>query len=239
MNCRSAGMNDSNMGMTNVHVSDIDVSDIGVSNTWTKGQVTGSRAVSVAFDQVSAAGWKLIRVGPEVGDLGNPALVPEFEEAQTGLRTLLPGELDPARGVLALADDPLYRDVPVIGEALHVEPDVGFPAADLLPGLGAAVEHIVGEQCAERIPVPGLRRGPVGRDHLVRAVHMGHATRGGVGGDPGLVAGNRGRERPAATWSMGHRLSSFAVNGPSTTFTWQRAPRSKAHSDALETGTTT
>src|SRR5215468_133880 len=129
----------------------------------------------VTFDQVSTAGWKLIRVGPEVGDLGNPAIVAEFKEAQTGLSALWPGELDPAGGVLAFADDPLYRDVPVIGEALHVEPDVGFPAADLLPGLRAAVEHIVGEQCAERIPVPGLRRGPVARDHLMRAGHAEQA----------------------------------------------------------------
>src|SRR5262249_47234722 len=49
----------------------------------------------------------------------------------------------------------------------------------------------------------------------------------------------RGRERPAATWSMGHRLPSSEVNGPSTTFARQRAPRGEAHSGALETGTTT
>src|SRR5215475_4892007 len=71
----------------------------------------------VTFDQVSAAGWKLIRVGPEVGDLGNQAIVAEFKEAQTGLRALLPGELDPTGGVQALPDDPVHRDVPVIGEA--------------------------------------------------------------------------------------------------------------------------
>ncbi len=124
-----------------------------------------------------------VRPWPEIGDLGYPAIVVKIEEAQAGLRALWPGELDPAGGLQALADDPLHRDVPVIAESLHVEPDVGFPAADLLLGLGAAVDHIVGEQCAERIPVPSLRRGPVGRDHLMRAGHAGQSTR---------AAGHRG-----------------------------------------------
>jgi hypothetical protein len=71
---------------------------------------------------------------------------------------------------------PLERDVPVIGEALHVEPDVGFPAADLLPGLGPAVDHVVGQQGAERVPISGFRHVPVGRDHLMRAGPAGHST---------------------------------------------------------------
>ena len=85
---------------------------------------------------MGAACWKLVGVGPEVGDPGDLAVVCELEEAQAGLRALLPGELDPAGRVLALGDDLLHCDVPVIGEALHVEPDVGVPAADLFPGLG-------------------------------------------------------------------------------------------------------
>ena len=125
---------------------------------------------------MSAAGRKLVRVGPEVRDQGDPAVVGEIEEAQAGLRAFWPGELDPAGGVPAFADDPLHGDVPVVGEAFHVEPDVGFPAADPLPGLGAAVDHVVGEQRAERIPVPGLGRGPVGRDHLMRVGHGRQAT---------------------------------------------------------------
>ena len=40
--------------------------------------------------------------------------------------------------MLTAAGDPLHRDVPVMGEVLCVEPDVAFPAADLLPGLGAS-----------------------------------------------------------------------------------------------------
>jgi hypothetical protein len=66
---------------------------------------------------MSAAGWKLVWVGPEVGNPGDPAIVSEFEKAQAGLCALVAGELDPAGGVLTLADDPLHRDVPVIGEA--------------------------------------------------------------------------------------------------------------------------
>ena len=128
---------------------------------------------SVAFDQMGAAGWEFVWLGPEVGDPGDLAVVGEIEEAQAGLGAFWPGELGPARCVLAFADDPLHGEVPVVGEAFDVEPDVGVPAADLLPGLGAAVEHVVGEQRAERIPVPGLGRGPVGRDHVMRTGHGG------------------------------------------------------------------
>src|SRR5207248_6587534 len=69
------------------------------------------------------------------------------------------------------------RDMPVIAEALDVEPEVGLTAAYLLPGLRAAVDHVGGDQGTERLPVPGLRRGPVGRDHLMRLGHNRHATR--------------------------------------------------------------
>src|SRR5260370_5550491 len=126
---------------------------------------------------MGAAIWQLVRIGPEVGDQGDLAVVSEIKEAQAGLRALRPGELDPAGGVPALTDDPLYGDVPVVREALHVEPEVGFPAAYLLPGLRAAVEHVVGQQCAERVPVPGLGRGPVGRDHVMRVGQTRHTTR--------------------------------------------------------------
>lgn len=78
----------------------------------------------VAFNQMSAAGWKLVWIAPEVGDPGDPAIVSKIKEAQAGLRALSPGELDPAGGVEVLADNLPHRDVPVIGEALHVEPDV-------------------------------------------------------------------------------------------------------------------
>ncbi len=132
---------------------------------------------SVALHQMSAAGRQLIRIGPEIGDPGDQAVVAEFEEAQAGLGAFRAGEIHPAGGVLVLAHDPLHREVPVVGEALHVEPQVGLPATDLLPGLRAAVDHVVGEQGAERVPVPGLCRGPVGRDHLMRLGHTGHATR--------------------------------------------------------------
>ena len=153
---------------------------------------------SVAFDQMSAAGWKLVWLGPEVGDQGDLAVFVELEEAQAGLRALLPGELDPAGRVLALGDDLLHRDVPVIGEALHVEPDVGVPAADLLPGLGAAVDHVAGKQCAERLPVPGLCRGPVRCHYFMRVGHARQATRQSVPCRPcGSTNAGTGRERRA------------------------------------------
>jgi hypothetical protein len=66
---------------------------------------------SVAFDQMSTASWKLVCLGPEVGDLGDLVIVAEIKEAQAGLRAFLPGDLDPAGGVLTLADDPVHRDV--------------------------------------------------------------------------------------------------------------------------------
>src|SRR3984885_11547807 len=108
---------------------------------------------------MSAAGWKFIWIGPEVGDQSDLAVVGEIEEAQAGLGAFWPGELGPAGCVLAFADDPLHGEVP----------DVGVPAADLLPGLRAAVNHVIGKQRAERLPVPGLGRSPVGCDHLMRA----------------------------------------------------------------------
>src|SRR6476660_9560859 len=131
---------------------------------------------SVAFDQMSAAGRKCVWLGPEVGDQGDLAVVGEIEEAQAGLAASWPGDLDPAGCALAFADDSLHGEVPVVREAVHVEPDIGISAADLLPGLGAAVSHVVGEQRAERIPVPGLRRGPVGRDYRMRAGDGGKAA---------------------------------------------------------------
>ena len=72
----------------------------------------------VAFDQVSTAGRKLVRIGPEVGDPGDLAIVSKLEKAQPGLGALRPVELDPAGRVLTLADDPLHRDVPVVAETL-------------------------------------------------------------------------------------------------------------------------
>src|ERR1700750_1466282 len=117
---------------------------------------------------MSAASWKFVVIGPEVGDQGDLAVVGEVEDARAGLGAFWPGELDPAGCVLASADDPLHGEVPVVAEALHVEPDVGVPAADLLPGLGAVVDHVVGEQRAERLPVPGLWPRPGGGGHLLR-----------------------------------------------------------------------
>ena len=39
---------------------------------------------------MSTAVWQLVRVGPEVGDPGDLAVVSEIEEAQAGLRALPP-----------------------------------------------------------------------------------------------------------------------------------------------------
>src|SRR5580704_5920784 len=105
---------------------------------------------------MSTTSWKFVCLGKEVGDQGDLAVVCEIKEAQAGIGALRYGDFDPAGCMLPLANDPLHRDVPLIGEALCVEPDVGFPAPDLFPGLGATVDHISGEQRAERIPVPGL-----------------------------------------------------------------------------------
>ena len=74
---------------------------------------------------MSAAGRKFVWLGPEVGDQGDLAVVGEIEEAQAGLGAFWPGELDPAGCALAFADDSLHGEVPVVGEAFHVEPDIG------------------------------------------------------------------------------------------------------------------
>ena len=66
---------------------------------------------------MSAAGWKLAWLGPEVGDQGDLAVVGEMEEAQAGLGAFWPGELDPAGRAPAFADYPLHGEVPVAGEA--------------------------------------------------------------------------------------------------------------------------
>jgi hypothetical protein len=63
---------------------------------------------------MGTAGWKLVRLGPEVGDPGGLACVAEVEKAQAGLAALWPGGLDPAGCALTLADDLLHRDVPVV-----------------------------------------------------------------------------------------------------------------------------
>jgi hypothetical protein len=86
---------------------------------------------------MSAAGWKIIRLRPEIGDPGNPAIVLQIKEAQARQGSIRHCGVDPAGGVLALADDLLQRNVPVIAEAVHVEPDLGVPAADLLRARGA------------------------------------------------------------------------------------------------------
>jgi hypothetical protein len=82
---------------------------------------------------MSAAGWTFIWLGPEASDHGDLAVVGEIKEAQAGLGASWPGELGPAGCALAFAGDPLHDEVPVVGEAFHVEPDAGVPAADLLP----------------------------------------------------------------------------------------------------------
>src|SRR5512135_1545578 len=145
---------------------------------------------------MGTACWELVWLGPEVGDQGDLAVVFELKEAQAGLRALLPGELDPAGRVLTLGDDPLHGEVPVTGEALHVEPDAGALAADLLPGLRAAVDHIAGQQRAERIPVPGLGRGPVRCHYFMRIGYARQAARQAGHCRPrGSTTARPGRER--------------------------------------------
>ena len=71
---------------------------------------------------MSAAGWKFIILGPEVGDHGDLAVVGEIEEAEAGLGTVGPGGLDPASCALAFTHDSLHSEVPVVRKALYVEP---------------------------------------------------------------------------------------------------------------------
>src|SRR5215831_9627808 len=129
-------------------------------------------AGSVALYQVRPVGGRLIRLGPEVGYPGDPAIVAEVEEAQPGLGAV-PGREppDPARRVLALTDGPLHGDMPVAGEALGAETHERFPALDPLTCLRNLVEHVPGDQAGERSPVPGPDRLPVGNHCLMRARH--------------------------------------------------------------------
>ena len=76
---------------------------------------------SVPLDQVGTACRQLVRIGPEVGNAGDQTSVVELEEAETGLRALRAGELDPAHRARAFDEDPLDGDVPFAWKALHVE----------------------------------------------------------------------------------------------------------------------
>ena len=62
--------------------------------------------------------------------------------------------------------------------AVHVAPDIPVPARETAAhrGLGAVVDHVVGKQPPNACPVPGLGRGPVGCDHLMRVGHGGQAA---------------------------------------------------------------
>src|SRR5215831_20164679 len=136
-------------------------------------------AGSVALNQMRPVGGGLIRLGPEVGYPGDPAVVAEVEEAQPGLGAVPGGEPpDPARRVLALTDGPLHGDMPVAGEALGAETHERFPALDPLTCLRNLVEHVPGDQACERSPVPGPDRLPVGHYCLLRAGHVRNLSPG-------------------------------------------------------------
>ncbi len=83
-----------------------------------------------------AAGRKLTRLGPEVGYPGNPAVLIEIEEAQPGVVVTGIGELNPARRVAALSDDPLHLEMPVAGEPFDVEAQVCGPPPNQVVGAG-------------------------------------------------------------------------------------------------------
>ena len=86
------------------------------------------------------AGWKFVPDGPEVGDQGD--LAPSARSKKRIPGCLL-ARLNGTSWLRAgLGHDSLHAKVPVVGETFDVEPDVGIPAADLLPGLGAAVDHV-------------------------------------------------------------------------------------------------
>ena len=110
---------------------------------------------------MGASGRQFVRVGPEIVDPGDPSCFVQLEEAQPGLPALGTGELDPADGLRAIAEDPFDLEMPGAGEALDVEPDVGRAPAHPLPGLRGLVDDIVGEQRTESAPIARFRRSPV------------------------------------------------------------------------------
>ena len=112
---------------------------------------------------MGASGRQVVRVWPEVVNPLDQAGLVELEEAQPRLRSLRASELDPARGAVGLANDPLDLEMPWTRKAFDVEPNVGVPAADAFSGLRALVDHVIGEQPAERVPVPRSRRTPAAR----------------------------------------------------------------------------
>jgi hypothetical protein len=129
----------------------------------------------VSLAQYRSTRWarrrQLGRIGPEVGNAGDQTSVVELEEAKTRLRALRAGELDPAHRARAFDEDPLDGDVPFAWKALHVETDIGLTPANPLPRLRPFVRDVVGNHAAERLPVSGFRRRPLGRDDVMRVGH--------------------------------------------------------------------
>jgi len=112
-------------------------------------------------------GWR----GPVVRYPGDPSVLIEVEEANPWIVVTSIRELDPAGRVAALPDDPLDGQMPVAGEALLIEPQVRGTPPNSLPELRRLIHHVLGYQIAEGVPVPVLRRRPVGCHHLVCTVH--------------------------------------------------------------------
>jgi hypothetical protein len=135
---------------------------------------------SVALDEMSTAGWKLVRVRPEISDSRNETVLGEIEEAKTGLATLRSCELDPASCPLTFSDNPFDGDVPVVREAFDVESNLGLATTHLFSRLRPTVQNVLAEQSAEGVPVPGLGCRPIESDHFVRGGHAVHGNSSGT-----------------------------------------------------------
>ena len=78
-------------------------------------------------------GGQLVWIGPDVGNPGDrPGLI-QLEKARPGLGAILASERSPACRVVPFTNNPLYRNMPIARESLHVEPDVGIPGRERAP----------------------------------------------------------------------------------------------------------
>lgn len=116
--------------------------------------------------------WQVVRIGPKVGDLGNPSTVIKFEKAQPRLqRPIRVRELDPASGEAILADYADDLEMPVSWEPFDVEPEVGAAPADSLTSLGALVDNFLRHEIGGCGPISGVGCSAVGSNDLARRAH--------------------------------------------------------------------
>ena len=101
----------------------------------TPGQVVTSEAISmdsIPFDEVRSLCGQFIRIGPEVCDTSDFAVVLQLEKTQPSLGVAVGGRrIRPAGGVQPFADYLNNDQMPLTGEALSVEAHVVGTSTDL------------------------------------------------------------------------------------------------------------